>query len=253
MTDKELLIIVERFKKGLKSRATYFDNDKTVIEEYNVNYIDDRKLLLQSKIKDNLPRFVLTCRNSDEFWQHIKQFRTYDERRKYLDKEFENIFLELENIINGSIGIFVLEKINSEYIEKQVQIMLKMQKENPTEAIGKAREIIESVCKTILDNKKVQYDDSTNLVKEVLKVINLLPKHIQDNSTKLSENIKRIISGLETISNNIFELRNNYGSGHGKSADFIGLQNRHAQLAVGSAITIINFLWNTYYSQNDRL
>ena len=39
---------------------------------------------------------------------------------------------------------------SSEYINKQMSIMLENQSTNPTEAIGKAKELIESCCKTIL-------------------------------------------------------------------------------------------------------
>lgn len=42
------------------------------------------------------------------------------------------------------------------------------------------------------------------------------------------------------------EIRNPYGSGHGKSAAFTGLETRHAKLAVGCSITFVTFLWDTY-------
>ena len=43
------------------------------------------------------------------------------------------------------------EVFNSDYISSQINLMLKMQGENPTEAIGKSKELIESCCKTILE------------------------------------------------------------------------------------------------------
>ncbi|MDR1358549.1 MAG: abortive infection family protein [Coriobacteriales bacterium] len=49
-----------------------------------------------------------------------------------------------------------------------------------------------------------------------------------------------------TLSSHIAELRNLYGSGHGKSASYKGLTTLHAKLAVGSNITLVNYLWDTY-------
>ena len=45
------------------------------------------------------------------------------------------------------------------------------------------------------------------------------------------------------------EIRNPFGNGHGKSASFKGLEERHAKLAVGSSITFVDFVWSTYENQ----
>ena len=37
------------------------------------------------------------------------------------------------------------------------------------------------------------------------------------------------------------ELRNSYGSGHGKDAKFKGLSPRHARLAVGDGVIVVHF------------
>ncbi|WP_185124876.1 abortive infection family protein [Jeotgalicoccus meleagridis] len=41
-------------------------------------------------------------------------------------------------------------------------------------------------------------------------------------------------------------LRNAYGDGHGKTKSFKSLPSRYARLAVGAAITVVYFLWETY-------
>ena len=126
--------------------------------------------------------------------------------------------------------------------------MIKMQTENPTEAIGKAKELIESCCKTILDSKKIEWDknwDMSKLTGETLKLLNLTPKNIPD-SDPVSENIKAVLGNLRGITTKLAEIRNPYGSGHGKSASFTGLETRHAKLAVGCSITFVTFLWDTY-------
>lgn len=123
-----------------------------------------------------------------------------------------------------------------------------MQTENPTDAIGKAKELIESCCKTILDNKGVTWDknwDMSKLTGETLNLLNLTPSSIPDTDP-VSENIKAVLGNLRGITTKLAEIRNPYGSGHGKSASFTGLETRHAKLAVGCSITFVTFLWDTY-------
>ena len=38
-------------------------------------------------------------------------------------------------------------------MSEQIELMLKMKNTNPTEAIGKAKELLESCCKSILDEE----------------------------------------------------------------------------------------------------
>lgn len=57
---------------------------------------------------------------------------------------------------------------------------------------------------------------------------------------------------MNQIAQNIAELRNQYGSGHGKSATFKGLQPRHANLAVLSSFTLVNFLWDSFQLYKEK-
>lgn len=63
---------------------------------------------------------------------------------------------------------------------------------------------------------------------------------------KASENIKRLLSNLASITQGVAELPNHYGTGHGKAAGAKGLQPRHAKLAVGAASTLAVFLAETH-------
>ena len=139
-------------------------------------------------------------------------------------------------------------EFSSEYISAQIDLMLKMKDENPTEAIGKAKELIESCCKTILGKEGIEIDRKWNviqLVDETFKFFNIMPKNIQ-NDIKGAETIKAILGNIKFIAHGIAELRNTYGSGHGKDGDFVGLEPRHANLAIGSSTTLVRFLWDSY-------
>lgn len=129
--------------------------------------------------------------------------------------------------------------------------MLQMQVSNPTNAIGMAKELIESCCKTILDEKGITYsknDDVPQLADKTLSALNLLPSGVQ-STDRGADAIKAILGNLRAIPSKLAELRNPFVSGHGKSASFQGLEVRHAKLAVGSSITFVDFVWNTYEDQ----
>ena len=76
-------------------------------------------------------------------------------------------------------------------------------------------------------------------------MLNLTPNQIPD-SDPLANEIKAVLGNLRGITSKLAEMRNAYGSGHGKSASFTGLEVRHAKLAVGCSITFATFLWDTY-------
>lgn len=189
--------------------------------------------------------------NFEEERDGIGDFYTLD-----LNKEMSKYYSQCKEIVkkinNNQISLFttktVKESFSNEYINKQINIMLENQSTNPTESIGKAKELIESCCETILESKGVKVDSDwklNNLVDETMKLLEITPNHIPD-TTKEAKSIKAILGSLKGIASNIAIIRNAYGSGHGKSASYVGLQERHAKLAIGSSITLVNFLWDSF-------
>lgn len=142
----------------------------------------------------------------------------------------------------------IQKAFSSEYIDNQVKLMLSMQKDNPTEAIGKAKELIESCCKGILEEHNIAYETDWKIqrfVKEAMGCLRIMPQYIPENRPG-ADSIKAILNHLKTIAQNVAELRNPYGSGHGKAPGYKSLEERHAKLAVGSALTLVNFLWDSH-------
>ncbi|WP_157152646.1 abortive infection family protein [Cellvibrio sp. BR] len=66
------------------------------------------------------------------------------------------------------------------------------------------------------------------------------------DEVKASDSIKRLLKNLADITYGVAELRNSYGTGHGKNAKSRGLSSRHAKLAVGAASTLAIFLIETH-------
>ena len=213
----------------------------------NASANDVEKLLndLLSYYEENYEQEYTENTSNDEFSYcryNAEYARLYKKCRAYMNRVL-NIATPLA--VNAAE---LQEKFSSQYLSKQIELMLKMQSENPTDAIGKAKELIESCCKTILDNKGVAWDknwDMSKLTGETLSLLNLTPKSIADTDP-VSENIKAVLGNLRGISTKLAEILNPYGSGHGKSASFTGLETRHAKLAVGCSITFVTFLWDTY-------
>lgn len=147
----------------------------------------------------------------------------------------------------------VKEAFSNEYINKQISVMLDNQASNPTESIGKAKELIESCCKTILERSNITPNDDwklNQLVDETMKLLEIKPEYIPDTA-KEANAIKAILGSLKGIATNIAIIRNAYGSGHGKSVSYKGLQERHAKLAIGSSVTLVNFLWDSFERKNN--
>lgn len=55
-----------------------------------------------------------------------------------------------------------------------------------------------------------------------------------------------MLGSLRAIPTKLAEIIKPFGSGHGKSASFQGLEVRHAKLAVGSSITVVDFILSIY-------
>lgn len=172
---------------------------------------------------------------------NLPRFRQYEKCKEIVEKA-----------AHGGGHYIAAEQIkrefDSDYINSQIDLMLKMRHENPTEAIGKAKELIESCCKTILNKVGIEIQPKwsiTNLIDEVFKHFKIMPRDIDDN-VKGAGSIKKVLGSLKAIAHGVAELRNFYGSGHGKMHTYQGLEPRHAQLAIGSSITLVQFMWDSY-------
>jgi hypothetical protein len=102
------------------------------------------------------------------------------------------------------------------YIAQQITRMEASVLNDPTLAIGTAKELVETCCKTILEARNIAFSKSADLpelVKLTTKELELTPAHIPDKA---------------------------------KAAGAKGLGPRHAKLAVGAASTLAVFLAETH-------
>ena len=141
-----------------------------------------------------------------------------------------------------------LKSVDDTYVARQIKRIQDSIDKDPELAIGTAKDLLETVCKTILRERGETLPKEAEipeLVRQTLKILKLTPDDIPDKA-KASKTIKRLLSNLGSISQGIAELRNLYGSGHGRPAGTKGLGPRHARLAAGAASTLLRFLLDSH-------
>ncbi len=137
---------------------------------------------------------------------------------------------------------------DAKHLAEQIKRIEQAIDADPTLAIGTAKELVETCCKTILAERGkpvLGTPDVSTLTKTTLKELRLVPEAIAD-AARGADVMKRLLSNLGTIGNALAELRGLYGTGHGKHGRASGLSARHAKLAVGAATTLATFLFDTH-------
>jgi hypothetical protein len=152
-----------------------------------------------------------------------------------------------------SSAMSVAQKVDADYVHRQINRMTAAVDVDPDLAIGTAKELIETICRTILDSRGKAVTDKPELLplaRRAMEELKLVPDGISDE-VKGSRTIKSILGNLAAIVQGLGELRNLYGTGHGKSGKVRGLTGRHARLAVGAASTLAAFLMETHEGRQE--
>lgn len=123
---------------------------------------------------------------------------------------------------------------------------------DPPAAVGSAKELVESVCKFILDDYSVAYDKNDSLLdlyKKVAKALRLNRESVPD-SAKGSESAQKVLQNLATAVQSLAELRNELGLGHGRTTASPAFA-RHARLAFNASRAVVEFLLETWHVRRD--
>ncbi|WP_276366188.1 abortive infection family protein [Chryseolinea sp. H1M3-3] len=175
--------------------------------------------------------------------------REAEQERKQLIEPCKAIATRL---LSGQVNLDHLKStattFDAKHLAEQIRRIESSINDDPALAIGTAKELIETCCKTILAERGKPVagtPDIPTLTKATLKELNLVPEGINEQA-RGSDVIKRLLQNLGTIGNGLAELRGLYGTGHGKDGRATGLMARHAKLAVGAAATLTTFLFDTH-------
>ncbi|HWP33184.1 MAG TPA: abortive infection family protein [Solirubrobacterales bacterium] len=121
---------------------------------------------------------------------------------------------------------------------------------DPAAAIASSKELVESVCKIILDDYEVSYrnqDDLLTLYKAAAEALKLNAESVPKNK-KGSKAAQGTLRALVTAVQRLAELRNELGLGHGRTQASQAL-TRHARLAFNSGSAVAEFLLDTWHDR----
>lgn len=136
------------------------------------------------------------------------------------------------------------------HIEEQIKSLELAIIENPGLAFDLARTLIESVCKTILNERRVAFntdDDLPKLFKAVTSKLSFLPASAS-GEIEARRNLEKTLGGLHTTLQGICELRNLYGfASHGAGEKRPTMETTQALLAAQAADAIVRFLYRVHH------
>jgi hypothetical protein len=245
-TPDPLVERVERLQNVLVAHATGGEGDSG-------DYLELRAELLKNPLtKGQLPRFIHTCRDLSQFWQFIKfKLGTYAERREFLWGEFRPLLGALESRSNAPVQVSdqqLLGKLSAEAVQSVWNRALERRTSDPEGAITLARALLETVCKHILDDLSIAYDDSADLP----KLNRLTSEGLKIAPSQHSEAVfKQILGGCTSVVEGLRALRNRLGDAHGGGKARVRPASRHAQLAVNLAGSMTSFLVETWEARKD--
>lgn len=131
------------------------------------------------------------------------------------------------------------------HIEQQVRTIEQAVVENPALAFDLARTLIETVCRTILSDRKVAFsedDDLPKLFKTASNHLSFLPP-TASGDTEVRKSLAQTLSGLSTAIQGICELRNQCGfASHGSDKPRPALEAVQALMVAEAADTVVGFL-----------
>ncbi len=137
----------------------------------------------------------------------------------------------------------VADGFASEAISAQITRMETAVRDDPALAIGSAKEFLETVSKGVLSRLGVEVngrEDLPRLVHMARQALEL------DVGRSAEETLKRTLGSLATLTQGVAELRGQMGTGHGPHPEARAPTPAIARLAVGSAVTLGVFLFETY-------
>lgn len=235
----------------LPPEITYSSVRRAKVETY-CHSLDWRNPVQVRKILNVYEEVLVNLTDSIQDYQSKSDIEWLDKLQRFLLRDgykFENNKLapvgQVANFDNLQNATDLLDKT---HFQEHIERIQKSISTDPSLAIGSTKELVEATLKTILTHLEIEIDkndDVPKLLKKVQKGLEIVPDSI-DDAVKGAEMIKILLSNLGSVVIKLTELRNLYGTGHGKEKKRNGLSERHARLAVGAGVTLCTFLLETF-------
>lgn len=205
-------------------------------------------------VSDMLPRYIRVCRDSGSLWAHLKDYHegngAYAARRKMINDTFTPLleFLEFGRSRTDRLLTDGLQSYDGDGVSLAWQKALERRTIDPEGAITAARTLLEAVCKHILEDTGVEYQEKWDLPKlynAVARELNIAPSQHSEDA------FKKILGGCQTVVENLGQLRNKISDAHGGGRARVRPAPRHAALAVNLACGMALFLIETYQAKSE--
>lgn len=227
---------------------------------------DDKRFALQSGSDDKFLRFLcetvhpVVRPDKDEAIKLVVQYND-QLRQDGWELAEEELIAGRPRFVARKIGLTgrrsvsragtVADALDAGWMRKEIERLEVAVETDPSLAIGTAKDLVETCCKTILTRQGIAFPKTATLpelTKLLTKELRLVPEGISDEA-KGAESIRLLLRNLTTITQYLSEIRGLYGVGHGRDGNHRGLEPRHARLAVGAAVTFIDFVSDTYHKR----
>lgn len=148
-------------------------------------------------------------------------------------------------VVESSLDALTDPSVIEEHLDRIARAVIN---QDPAQAIGSAKELIESTAKLVLVQTGYRITGREGLP----ELVKLAQEQLQVHPTQAKVGpdgtgpVKKILGASSTIATGVAELRNaGFGTGHGGAEPRSGLGPRHARLAVNAARTWCEFILDT--------
>lgn len=126
--------------------------------------------------------------------------------------------------------------------------------QDPALAIGSAKELVETISKMVLHHygepTEKARESLPQLVGRALECLDLKAEKVPD-AARAADASRKVLGSLAGIAGGMAEIRNSFGTGHGRHTAN-GITARHAHLMVGASATLCHFMMATYEDRIQR-
>ncbi len=137
---------------------------------------------------------------------------------------------------------------DSAFIDDRGRRLHLLAHDSPNDAVAGARELVESVCRTVLrlvgEPSPGETADLADIAKSTLEALERVPAGI--DAKEAAAVVRRCVKQLGAVVASLGDLRNVSGLGHAREGKWKGLSPHHARLAVGAAVTLAGFVAESY-------
>jgi hypothetical protein len=196
------------------------------------------------------PAFVARCSTPDLLWGYLRSKATgsgsWSIRRGVMHEAVDPILDVLAGATLGPSDDLVssaVERLGTESVRTAWSRAVERRDTEPEAAVTAARALLESTCKTILDDHEADYkegDDLPKLYGRVQKVLKLSP------AEQTEDRFRAILGACTTIIKELGSVRNRHSDAHGSGRKSYRVAGRHAALAVNLAGSMALFLIETH-------